>query len=131
MIGGSGRCLCGAVRYRFEGEPKWQGHCHCESCRRATSSPLTSFFCVADDGLTWEGEVARYASSPGVERLFCGRCGSPMGYRNAKRPDETDLFAATLDDASAYAPAFHVFWAEHVPWLHVEDGLTKHEGGGS
>jgi len=37
----TGRCLCGAVTYSYEGLENWQAHCHCESCRRATASPMT------------------------------------------------------------------------------------------
>mgnify|MGYP001436461251 CR=1 FL=1 len=128
--GGAGRCLCGAVRYEFDGAPKWQALCHCESCRRATSAPVAGFLCVEDQRLRWSGALAAYASSPGVSRLFCPRCGSPMGYRNAKRPGETDLYAASLNDPAAYRPTFHVSWAERLPWLRIEDDLKKIDGGG-
>jgi hypothetical protein len=32
----TGRCLCGAVRYRSKGLPKRVSHCHCQQCRRAS-----------------------------------------------------------------------------------------------
>ena len=38
-----GRCLCGAVRYRVTGEPIWTAHCHCQSCRRATSAAFATY----------------------------------------------------------------------------------------
>ena len=126
-----GRCLCGDVAFEWSGAPAWRGHCHCESCRRATSAPMTSFVCVRDEDLRWTGAApAVYASSPGVERLFCGACGSPMGYRSEKRPGETDLYACSLTKPEDYEPAFHVFYAEKLGWLHIADDLPKHEGGG-
>ena len=121
-----GRCLCGAVRYICEGVPLWQAHCHCESCRRATSSAFTSFFGMADGTWRWTGEApATYASSPGVSRDFCRRCGSPMAYRSAGFPEEMHFYAASLIDPSNYQPTEHVFIAESVPWIHLTDGLPR------
>ena len=33
-----GGCLCGAVRYRVEGEPALSSVCNCTSCQRRTGS---------------------------------------------------------------------------------------------
>ena len=124
MNGGSGRCLCGAVRYVFEGAPNWQAHCHCESCRRATASPFTSFLGVAHAGFRWTDSLpAQYESSPDVLRFFCPDCGTPMAYQSPTRTDEIDLFAATLDNPSSYTPTQHVHWNERLPWLKIADGL--------
>lgn len=124
MDGGTGRCLCGAVRYAFEGAPNWQVHCHCESCRRATASPFTSFLGVARDRFRWTGATpATYASSPGVTRSFCPECGTQMAYQTDARPAEIDLYAATLDDPAAFRPTTHVHWNEHLAWVRLADGL--------
>lgn len=125
--GGSGHCLCGQVRYVFEGPPNWQAHCHCESCRRATSSPFTSYFGVGHGQWRWVGgEPAVHLSSPGVRRHFCPRCGSPMAYEGARWPHEIHFFAASLDDPTAYRPTVHVNWNERLPWVAVRDGLPVH-----
>lgn len=124
--GGTGRCLCGSVTYTFDGQPNWQAHCHCESCRRATAAPFTSFFGVSHGNWRWTGALpASYASSPGVTRFFCGTCGTQMAYQGRDRPDEIDLYAATLTDPGAYAPALHVHWNERLPWLTLDDGLPR------
>ena len=36
--GGMGRCLCGAVQYRYEGDPTSIGLCQCERCQRQSGS---------------------------------------------------------------------------------------------
>lgn len=127
MNGGTGRCLCGAVRFAFEGAPNWQMHCHCESCRRATASPFTSFLAVDHAVFHWTGiPPAGHDSSPGVRRYHCAACGTPMGYQSPTRAHEIDLYAATLDDPNAYAPTAHVHWNERLPWLHLNDGLAVH-----
>ncbi len=127
MDGGTGRCLCGAVRYAFEGAPDWQVHCHCESCRRATAAPFTSFLGVARESFRWTGAAsATYASSPGVTRSFCPVCGTQMAYQTEARPEGIDLYAATLDDPAAYRPTGHVHWNEHLAWVRLADGLPVH-----
>ncbi len=129
MTSQTGRCLCGAVRYRFSGEILWRAHCHCESCRRNTGSPVTTFFAVRKQGFAFEGdEPAAYASSPGVVRRFCRTCGTPMSYEYSAKPDEIHLYAVSLDNSASFAPERHDFWNERVPWLTVSDDLQKHEG---
>ena len=123
----SGRCLCGAVRWTSDGPVLWAGHCHCESCRRASSSPITSFFGVPRTSVTWSGELAIRASSPGNTRGFCPTCGSQVSFQSTRWPDETHLYAATLDDPAAFKPEAHYHWAERVSWLQIDDDLPKHD----
>ncbi len=123
---GSGRCLCGAVRFATSAAPLWQVHCHCESCRRNCAAPFTSFFGIADGAWRWTGAApAEYASSPGVTRLFCATCGTPMAYRSTAFPAEMHFYAATLDDPAPYAPTGHVHWADHLSWVHLADSLPR------
>ncbi len=122
----TGRCLCGGITYRCTVAPHWQLHCHCASCRRATASPFTSFFGVANGGWNWTGQPpSTYQSSPGTNRDFCRTCGTQMAYRTAKLPDETHLYAATLDRPQDYAPTGHVHADERLAWLHLADRLPK------
>jgi hypothetical protein len=126
----SGHCLCGGVRYRTSRFLR-AGHCHCESCRRATSSPLTTFFTVLREGTEFGGESLRhYASSPGVRRGFCGTCGSPMSFETEERPEEIDFFVASLSDGLSVPVGEHWHWEERVDWLTVADDLPKGEGNG-
>jgi hypothetical protein len=37
-----GGCLCGSVRYRIVGTSKSIGHCHCESCQKASGAPFVT-----------------------------------------------------------------------------------------
>lgn len=126
-----GRCLCGDVTYEFEGAENWRAYCHCESCRRNTSSPVTAFFGVARSAFRFTGKAPlAYASSPGVRRLFCGRCGSPMAYETDRRPHEIDLYALTLEDPQRYRPDAHTHVAERLAWFDVKDDLPRHPRNG-
>ncbi len=122
----TGHCLCGAIRFAATASPLWQSHCHCESCRRATASPFTSFFAIANGHWDWTGSPpASFASSPGVWRDFCPRCGTQMTYRATRFPDETHFYAATLDHPESYEPSGHVHTDEQLPWVHLSDGLPR------
>ena len=119
MLPFGGHCLCGAVRYTCDAQPLWQSLCHCESCRRATSSPFTGFLGMANGHWHWTGQTpATYASSPGVWRDFCGHCGSQMTCRSIRFSGETHFYAASLDDPIAFTPQDEVFASEAMPWAH-------------
>jgi hypothetical protein len=55
----TGRCLCGGIRFEYGSEngnaELFAGHCHCESCRRQTASPFTTFVGVANGTWRWTG----------------------------------------------------------------------------
>jgi hypothetical protein len=115
-----GRCLCGRVRYRAIGEPLWAAHCHCESCRRATGAPLTTYVGFPAEKFAWTaGEPASFASSPGVLRTFCGRCGTSLTYQGERWPGEMHVLVATLDRPEAITPKREAFAEERLPWLHL------------
>lgn len=129
MTGWTGHCLCGATRFECdEGKIRWQGVCHCESCRRAASAPMVAWFGVGDAHWRWTGAApVTYASSPGVERGFCGACGSPMFYRSVRWPDETHFYAPSLDRPEDYRPTFHTNCREMLSWVKLDDGLPRHD----
>jgi len=125
----TGRCLCGDIRYEYIGTPVKILHCHCESCRRHTASPVGSFVCVPRESFRFtQGEPVAYASSPGVTRTHCGRCGSPMTYTSESN-NQVDLYIATLDNPAAIVPTYHVFVEEQLPWFEIADALPRYARG--
>ncbi|MEA2783469.1 MAG: hypothetical protein QOK29_5013 [Rhodospirillaceae bacterium] len=121
-----GHCLCGAVRYRVSGEPLWVAHCHCESCRRATSAAFVTYAGFRRENFEFTaGEPAEYHSSPGVTRRFCPGCGSPLTYEGARWPGEVHILVCSLDDPAIFQPSAHVQADEQLPWLHFADGLPR------
>ena len=122
----TGRCLCGAVRFVARGEPKWVVHCHCESCRRATSAAFATYAGYPVEAVDWTAQAPRaFASSPGVLRRFCGHCGSPMSFAGERWPGEIHLFAASFDAPDGLVPQMHVYAEEQLPWVHLDDGLPR------
>lgn len=124
-----GRCLCGKVAYEFEGDVNWCGHCHCESCRRNTSSVVATFIGVPRAAFRFTGaEPKAYISSKGVRRLFCPHCGSPIAYDADAYPDEIHFYIGTLEHPQDRPPHFHVFHDEKLPWFEINDDLPRHAG---
>ncbi|GAB5470082.1 MAG: GFA family protein [Rhodospirillales bacterium] len=125
----TGHCLCGGVRFAYEGPEAWRVHCHCESCRRQTASAFTTFLGVPDGQWRWTGDLpALYESSPGVRRFFCPTCGSPVGFAADRFPGEMHFYAALLDAHADFEPEGHVHWDERVAWVTPADGLPRREG---
>jgi hypothetical protein len=125
-----GRCLCGSVVFQYDATPNWTVHCHCESCRRATSSPMTTWVSVPRSAFVLVKGVPRYyRSSPGVRRGFCENCGSPLTYENERIADEVHLYAASLADPAGQVPDRHVRVSEQLPWLEVLDELPRYANG--
>lgn len=121
-----GHCLCGAVRFEATAQALWIAHCHCDSCKRATSSAMATYAGFAAVAVAWTGEApAIFHSSLGVERGFCRRCGSPMSFRGEKWPGEIHLFVPSFEDPALLVPQVHVHVAEQLPWLHLADGLPR------
>jgi hypothetical protein len=58
--GGTGRCLCGAVQYRYEGEPTTIGLCQCDRCQRQSGSAFLIGVIFPKEAVTIESTLATY-----------------------------------------------------------------------
>jgi hypothetical protein len=125
----SGRCFCGAVELRFSGQPVSITYCHCESCRRATGSPLAVLVGYELAQVSYpKAEPRSFASSPGIDRPFCPHCGSRIGYSDARLPGKVYFNVGLFDEPERFAPTCHALAAERLPWLHIDDALPQYPG---
>lgn len=114
---GEGRCACGAVSFKADSKPKFVANCHCADCRKATGAAFSTWVGYRDEQLSWQGEPAAYASSPGVTRQFCQACGSPLTYQGARWPGETHVLIGAFDQPEAFTPAGDVFVDSALDWV--------------
>ena len=124
---GNGGCLCGAVRYALVARPTLAGYCHCSICRRASGAPVQMFATVPRAAFRFvRGTPRCYRSTPFGRRWFCGECGSPLCMQVDHEPDTTDVAVATMDEAGAVAPRFHIWHEARLPWFETADALPRH-----
>ena len=123
----TGGCFCGAVRYEASGVARNLCYCHCESCRRAAGSPAVAWGTFDRNGFrVTQGTLAEFRSSAHVTRGFCAACGSCLTYCHEARSGEIDVTLATLDEPARLAPQMHVWVADKLPWVRIEDGLPQY-----
>lgn len=124
-----GRCFCGEVRFEIDPPVKACVTCHCESCRRQCSAPMTTYLGVLDHQWRWTGKTPKiFKSSPGVERSFCENCGTPLSFRSENMSGVMHLYVAALDEPENVQPTLHVAHEEKLSWLKLGDDLPTHIG---
>jgi hypothetical protein len=126
----TGRCFCRAIRYRC-GPPLYPPTlCHCESCRRIAGAHALGWFTIQASQLDCvAGAPQEFESSPGVWRTYCAHCGTPLTYRNAKRPGELDITICSLDEPGLMVPADHIWMQDAPGWDRPRDGLPQYPAG--
>ena len=130
----TGGCLCGALRYTYDGPIGAAAFCHCEDCRRCTGSAFNVSVAleVAHFRITSgapKGYTKRADSGHGLTRHFCPECGSPLYTSSPRHPDRIYVKAGSLDDPGLVQPAYQSWVSSSVPWSRIEAELTAYEKG--
>jgi len=127
----SGGCMCGAVRFETIGKPFTVNHCHCKSCRKHIGAAVVTLAGFRADQVGFSGhERSIYASSPGVGRAFCSKCGTPLSWEGdgGALGKIVELHISTFDDPEPLVPTSHAFYPERISWLDLADALPRFEG---
>jgi hypothetical protein len=119
------------VQFRIESELEPIQVCHCSQCRKAqgtaiaTNTPVSSaaFHLVAGANL-----LTVFESSPGKERVFCRKCGSPIYSRRDALPGVLRVRAGLINEPLSVKPAAHFYTASKANWWSIDDGLPQFEG---
>lgn len=123
----TGGCYCGRVRYKLVEMPKSCGICHCRSCRRIAGAESVGWavFDVGVFSFTSE-RPEEFRSSPGVERSFCGTCGTTLTYENEGRA-LIDVTLASLDDSEVLTPTKETWCQDRISWNQLNDSLSHYD----
>ena len=128
----SGGCLCGAVHYELDGEPIFQGHCHCVDCQKVTGTGHVSVVALPADAVKVSGQLSSFAvtaeSGQPYTRFFCPNCGSFIYGEPASMPGVRTVTAGTFDDTSAFQPQMVIYTRNRPDWDRIDSGLPEFEG---
>jgi hypothetical protein len=127
----TGHCLCGGIQFEIDGRLAPIEMCYCKQCQRAQGTALatnipisvTAFRLTAGHDL-----IRRYESSPGKQRCFCGRCGSPIYSKRDSLPDVLRIRAGLLDGELATEPVAHFHTRSKPNWWAIRDDLPQYPG---
>ena len=123
----SGKCACGAVRYRCASAPIAMLNCHCSDCQRSSGAPFASGVVVLTADLEIAGTPKAYAvratSGKMTTRGFCGECGTPLFTQSEANAQFTSIRFPSLDEASAFAPMLDIWTSRAQPWVCLDDKL--------
>ena len=117
-----GGCLCGALRYRVDGEPTRCNVCHCRFCQRLTGSaflvepmflkPQVAFTVGNPACYVHRGEHGR-----SLYLHYCRQCSAKVALTFQRFPDHYGICGGTFDDPHWFQPTRHIFTAYAVPWF--------------
>jgi hypothetical protein len=113
----AGRCLCGEVRFTAHGAPDLVAICYCDACRRHTGSAFAIYADYQRERVKLDGAFTEFASSSGVLRGFCARCGSTISYRGANLAEMIHLHIGVFDRADLLVPTREECVGARLGWL--------------
>jgi hypothetical protein len=124
----TGGCLCGYVRYEYQGELGAANYCHCRDCRKSTGSAFNIGIRLQSAALRIvAGQVKSYTkhgdSGNSITREFCPECGSPLFTRAPAKPQFVWLKAGSLDNPQLVKPIHQIWTDSAVPWADIDREL--------
>ena len=122
-----GGCLCGAVRYRVEGEPPRSSVCSCTCCQRRTGSAFGfGAYFNAEQVKILKGKLAAYEhrsdeSGRWLRFEFCPACGTQVTWTIEALPGMRAVGVGTLDDPQRIKPNRFGWFRSAHSWLQPPD----------
>jgi hypothetical protein len=124
----SGRCECGAVRYRVVDEFLYAANCHCSNCRAATGSAFKAFAGIERDKLELiDGlDSLLVFGEDDLNNTRCAVCGSFL-FSVVRDGAYVHVAMGSLVDAPSIRPTEHIFVGSKAPWFEITDDLPQFE----
>lgn len=123
----TGRCGCGAVRYRLLSAPMFIHCCHCLDCQRQTGGAFVINGLIETDRIellagTLEACALPTESGRPHDAYRCTRCQTALWSDYGGRAYLRFVRLTTLDDPAAVAaPDVHIYTRSKRPWVRLPD----------
>jgi hypothetical protein len=124
-----GGCLCGAVRYRVEGEAARNSVCSCTGCQRRTGSAFGfGAYFDATQVKILKGELKTYEhrsdeTGRWLRFEFCPKCGTQVTWTVEAMPGLRAIGVGTLDDPKSIKPMRFGWFRSAHPWVRPPEGV--------
>jgi hypothetical protein len=116
-----GACLCGAVRWQFEGQPDAATACNCTACRRYG---VLWAYDYEDEGIKVSGKTRAFARGKALEFHFCPVCGNVAFWR-ALEKDEAGRRRIAVNLRLAEPDAVAKIPIDHFDGLNTFEDLPR------
>ncbi|MBZ0090899.1 MAG: GFA family protein [Sulfuricellaceae bacterium] len=118
-----GSCLCRTVTYQVK-ELGDIVYCHCSQCRKAGGSAFAAVSPIDSADfhlLSGQDALAEFETGPGIARVFCRHCGSPLYSKRAFQPELLRLRIGSLDTPVEKRVSAHIFVGSKADWDEICD----------
>ncbi len=124
----TGRCECGAVRYRVVDAFLYAANCHCSRCRAATGSAFKPFAGIERKKLelTHGADLLLVVGEKDANHTRCGVCGSFL-FSVVRDGEYVHVAMGSLVDTPSLRPTKHIFVGSKAPWFEIVDDLPQFE----
>lgn len=128
----TGGCLCGLVRYAYEGALGPASICHCKDCRKMSGSAFGVSVRLSKDGFRLlkqpaKGFDMRAESGHELTRYFCAECGSPIYTSSPAHSEHFYVEAGSLDEPDAIQLSHQSWISSAVDWARIPPDLPSFE----
>ncbi|MDP9138099.1 MAG: GFA family protein [Pseudomonadota bacterium] len=119
----TGRCTCGAVRYRLTSAPLFVHCCHCRWCQRETGAAFALNAMIEAERVELSSGTPDVVLTPsnsgrGQKISRCPTCRIALWSNYSGAGDAVRFVrVGTLDEPDRLPPDIHIFTASKQPWI--------------
>jgi hypothetical protein len=122
----TGGCLCGAIRYRYEGALGAAFNCHCSICRRSAGAPFVAWMTLNRASLSFDKGTPKYrASTKDGRRGFCPDCGTQLFFVFDSEPELIYSTVASHDRPNETPPRTDIYVQDRLDWVVRDEALDR------